>query len=152
MVGVYTDQGNIYAKKVVITTGGATSKFLNLPTEATPQSVHYFEIPSAHHDTMPMIIYHDNLSDEIPHGFYALPENNLMKFGFHIVDSQSKIPSLPNINQTLSNFFGQMRPHSLPNKPPEIKRVMGCSYTVTPDKKPIIGPMKAYNNQVIVKE
>ena len=139
-VQVETRRGTYLCKKLVFATGGATARFLDLPLRSIPQIVYNTELPGHWPRDYPML-YVESFPGLPQHGFYALREGSTVRFAFHVIDETLPYPNLAEVDYLFSHLF---------QRPKQLSKMHGCFYTVTPDKKPVLGPMSAYRNRVIV--
>ena len=134
-----TDQREYRARRVILTTGFWTSEFLGLPLRPVPNVLYYKKMTAAEEAGLPIMIVHDSATR---HHFYSLPEGQDLKIAFHMLDPDVQNPGPEAIRSVLSKFYRFSDTVT--------DRVGTCFYTITPDKKPIIGPVAGWNGQLMV--
>ena len=137
-IHIETNKGSYIAKKVILTASSSTKDFLSLPLIHVPQTLLFAPIKTEQRKKMPILIVHDD--NHLPHSFYSIPEEDNLKFSFHVLGKANpKTYSLA--PQILDHYF---------NIQSKVAQTSSCFYTTTPDKAPVIGPVEAFENKVIV--
>ncbi|MFK7825220.1 MAG: FAD-dependent oxidoreductase [Oligoflexales bacterium] len=137
-IRIETNRSAYFAKKVIITASSSTKEFLSLPLQHVPQTLLFAPITSEKQKKMPILIVHDD--DHLPHSFYSIPEQENLKYSFHVLGT-AKAETYSWAHKILDNYF---------NIESKVEHTSSCFYTTTPDKTPIIGPVKAFGSNVIV--
>ena len=137
-IRIQTNKGSYTAKKLILTASSSTKEFLSLPLQHVPQTLLFAPIKPQQQKNLPILIVHDD--NHLPHSVYAIPEQENLKYAFHVL-GPAKPETYSLAHSLLDAYF---------NIQSKVAQTSSCFYTTTPDKAPIIGPVKAFGNKVIV--
>lgn len=123
---------------MILTASSSTKDLLTLPLHHVPQTLLFAPIKPEQRKKMPILIIHDD--NHLPHSIYAIPEQENLKYAFHVL-GEGKPETYSLAPKIVDQYF---------NIQSKVELTSSCFYTTTPDKAPIIGPVKAFGNRVII--